>query len=558
MRKMKAVSILAGAVLTMFLGTGINNGGVYAADAECIPGKVYTFSGSQKYPYKDAEEYEESNAENTYGSLLIDEDVVITGEKEGIPSYMIDGDTVSFSYTYTDELLNKKKTQWHLVNDDTGTISNLKLSSNISKGALVLQSSKDGEHWLTDVELTDAFAKMPDGEENFYQANSVQLTNGTYFRVISAYKTGKKVGENKVLTVKTGDKYEYKKHAEVYEFYVCNTDSEKATADNTVSRTLGQTLKTDGGFSGGETIGINDPHYGWELGKFWVSGYTRETKDDQNKPVFLKNVGDQITLWFNLEQDINSLNGKKSLTISDDHSGYDENFQIRKTDMGHGALIIRYTDEQGVKHDPEIYTNFLEASAKTSADTVVKLFEEGDYEVALDYEIKSVPRKIADLEVVPEFTHYHIAFSFSVRNGNCMVYPFDTATGAELSDTSITENGFKLDMARSRYLTIDVQYAAVSESKSKYKEDVRFNRPAKDGDSYEEEGIYTFNVKNLYTGENTKKKIYVGSAPYLKALATNNISVDELNQQLDEGAQLESDGTVQERVFPFAGLGIGD
>ena len=68
--------------------------------------------------------------------------------------------------------------------------------------------------------------------------------------------------------------------------------------------------------------------------------------------------------------------------------------------MGRGTLIIRYTDERGVKHDPEIYTNYLEANAKTSADTVVKLFEEGDYEVALDYEIKKTPRVVAGVEII--------------------------------------------------------------------------------------------------------------------------------------------------------------
>ncbi len=558
MRKMRAVNILAGAALAILINSTMHIGRVYAADPENISGKVYTFKGSQKYPYEDTEDYEVTNSDNTYGDLLIEGDIVTVSEENGVPSYLIDGDTASFSYVYNDDLLKADKTDWHLVNDDSGTISSLKLSSSISKGALILQSSKDGEHWLTDVQLTNAFSKMPDGEQDFYQANDVQLTNGTYFRVISAYKTGRKTGENKILSVKTSDKYEYKKYAEVYEFYVCNTDHEKASADTTLSKTLGTAVKTDAGYSGNGTIGINDPHYGWEIGRFWVSGYTRETQDNNETPVFLKNVGDRITLWFNLDQDISKLNGKSSLTVSNDTNGYDEYFQITRTNMGHGALIVRYTDERGEKHDSQIYTNFLEANATTSADTAVDLFEEGDYEVALDYEIKSVPRKVANVEVVPEFYHYRIAFTFSVRNGNCMVYPFDIETGAELSDTSLTEHGFKLDMARSRYLTIDVQYAAVTESNNRYKEDVRFNRPAKDGDSYEEEGIYTFNVKNLYTGENTKKKIYVGSADYLKAMAVNNISVDELNQLLDEGAQIDSDGTILENAFPFAGLGLGN
>ena len=75
-----------------------------------------------------------------------------------------------------------------------------------------------------------------------------------------------------------------------------------------MSRNLGMLTNTgkDNGYSGENVIGIKDPHYGWEIGRFYVSGYTRETKDDSGNPVFLKNVGDQVTLWFNLGQDIDN------------------------------------------------------------------------------------------------------------------------------------------------------------------------------------------------------------------------------------------------------------
>ena len=236
------------------------------------------------------------------------------------------------------------------------------------------------------------------------------------------------------------------------------------------------------------------------------------------------------------------LHGDDDLSIADDKDGYDQYFQTEKTDMGRGALLIRYTDEKGVKHEPEIYTNYLEANAKTGADTVVKLFEEGDYEVALDYKIKKTPRKVGNVEVVPEYSDYRIAFTFKIRNGNCMVYPFDIATGSELTDEAITEKGFKLDMAKSRYLTIDVQKSVVTEGVNGYVEDVRFNRPAKDGDEFTEEGIYIFNVKNLYTDESTTKTIYVGSTDYMRALSVNKLTVAELNAQIEQGASIDEDG----------------
>lgn len=38
-----------------------------------------------------------------------------------------------------------------------------------------------------------------------------------------------------------------------------------------------------------------------------------------------------------------------------------------------------------------------------------------------------------------------------------MVYPFDTVNKNELTNTSVTENGFYLDLAKSKYLDINVK-----------------------------------------------------------------------------------------------------
>ena len=474
-----------------------------------IAGSVYEFGDGDHYEFDETKGASGTSADNTYGSFSVSGDLTPDTSAEGIPSFLVNSGQISLTYSYTDVLLNVKEEEWHLVDDKTKNVNDIKLDSNIKCGAVILQTSKDGKKWVDDVALTDALKKTPNQNDPFYETKSTQLANGCYYRVIVVYKLGRKVGQNKVLFV-TKDEYEYKKYAEVYEFYLHDTSADKQV-DTSLQKNLGEMVKTenDKGYSGEKELGIKDPHYGWELGQFFVSGYTRETKDDNGNPVFLKNVGDQITLWFNLKQDINELNGDEILSIADENKGYDQFFQTPKIDMGRGTLIIRYTDEQGVKHDPEIYTNFLEANSTTSADTIVRLFEEGDYEVALDYKIKKTPRKLKNIEVIPEYTDYRISFNYSVRNGNCMVYPFDVLTGDELSDGAVTPNGFKLDMAKSRYLTIDVQRSVLNDGPNGPVEDVRFKRPAKDGDEYTDEGIYTFSVKNLYTGESTTKTIYV-------------------------------------------------
>ncbi|MGX8687788.1 MAG: hypothetical protein ACSW8K_08340, partial [bacterium] len=303
-------------------------------------------------------------------------------------------------------------------------------------------------------------------------------------------------------------------------------------------------VKKAGGYVGTKEITSDDPHYGWELGQFFISGYTTNTNDADGNLVFLKNTGDQITLWFNLEQDINCLNGKEELTIEQDEDGFDQYFETEKTDFGRGALIIRYTDHENVKHAPVIYTDYLSASAETGADTVVQTFEEGDYEVALDYQIKNDKRKVWGKSVLPEYGFYRTFFRFSVRNGNCMVYPFDAVTGSELSNSSITPNGFYLDLAKSRYLKINIKKEVLKAGADGLTEDTRFNRPAKDGEKYTEEGVYTITVRNAYTDQKTTKKIYVGTDKLLIAHVNTGLSVGEIKKQVEEGARITEDGRI--------------
>ena len=300
----------------------------------------------------------------------------------------------------------------------------------------------------------------------------------------------------------------------------------------------------DTGFSENNKITEKDPHFGWKLGSFYVDGYTRVTEDKNNDPVFLKNVGDTVTLWFELEQDISKLNGDEMLSIAGDTNGYDEYFGVEKTDMGRGTLIIRHTDYQNHTGDPVIYTDYLAATASQDAAVEVKLCEEGDYEIALDYEIRKDNVDLFGWNPFPSYYNYRIYFRFSVRNGNCMVYPFDVATGSELTNSAITENGFYLDLANSRYLNIDIKKEVRREGAEGLTEDVRFNKPAKDGEQYTDEGIYTITVSNLYTNQTTTKVIYVGTDEVLKAHVVTGLSINDIEYQLSMGATVAADGTL--------------
>lgn len=310
---------------------------------------------------------------------------------------------------------------------------------------------------------------------------------------------------------------------------------------------LGKTVNAglDTGYSEANAIEESDPHFGWSLGSFYISGFTSVQRDN-GTITFLKTTDDKIALHFRLDQDIDCLNGKESLTIANDTDGYDEQLGVKKSEdgFGRGTLIVRQTDYQNAKSEPQVYVDYL-TGIEAGADTEVQLFEEGDYEVIFDYEIKNDVRNVLGLvSVLPEYHDYTIRFSFSVRNGNTMVFLFDTKTGDELTNSAFTENGFAIDLARSRYLDINVKRETLSDNGNDLVEDTRYNGPAKDGEQYTEPGVYTITVSNPSTSQSTEKIICVGDNDVLKAYAKTGYSIKEIQSFKQQGAFITDTGDI--------------
>lgn len=504
-----------------------------------IAGKIYEFDKDSHYEFHEGGTSEQTTDENTYGTFYISGNVAVKGTKSGVPSYEVSDGGLSLFYNYGDTKLNANEDAWHLIDDKSDKVADMKLDSDIMKGTIILQTSKDRKNWVDVETIYNAFSDTPIRTSYIYSATEVELINGCFYRAIIVYELRIRTEDSNFLFINT-DKYDYKKYAEVYEFYAHTNSGDSDVVDPNQIYSLGNKVRVENfdGYVGEELIKQGDSHYGWELGNFFVSGYTDEVVKDDGSVVFLKNVGDQVTLWFRLNQNIDGLNGNEKLSITADTEGYDQYFETPKMNFGRGVLIIRYTDHNNVKAEPILYTNYLEANASVGADTKVQLFEEGDYEVALDYEVTSD-------ELIDKVGHYRIFFKFSVRNGNCMVYPFDVATGSELNNSSMTGNGFRLDLALSRYLKINIKREILKDSADGLVEDTRFNGAAKDGAEYTDEGIYTISVSNEYTGQLTTKKIYVGTNNILKAHMTTGLSIPEINDLVAEGATIFEDGTIQ-------------
>lgn len=518
-----------------------------------VNGKVYEFDKDRHYMLAEATKQSQTTADNAYGSLCLMGEIVDISSTDGVAAYKVDNDNLAFTYTYTNKKLAAPADQWHIIDDKSKKVDTLTLDENILKGTIIVQTSKDLKTWVTVNAIQNVFADEKTTSADLYVTKDIQQDNGCYYRVLVVYKLERQTEQKNVLFVDTS-KYETKKVAEEYIFYIYNSTTGADAADPNQTYKLGDAVKADqfDGYWGEKPIKKGDPHYGVNLGQFFVSGYTDNVTDTDGNIVFLKNVGDKVTLWFRLNENIDGFSKNSKVSVTADANGSDQYFQIDPTNFGRGTLIIKYTDYHNTSPEPQVYTNYLEANATVGADTTVRLCEEGDYEVALDYEL-------TEDKLIDSIGHYRIFFNFSIRNGNCMVYPIDLATGGELTNSSMTENGFRLDLARSRYLKVNVKREQLAKGADGLTEDIRFNGPAKDGAEYKDEGIYTITVTNQYTKQSTEKRIYVGTNPVLRAYMTTGISISEINSLVAKGATINPDGTIVQAIsddnFEPAGKG---
>ena len=93
-------------------------------------------------------------------------------------------------------------------------------------------------------------------------------------------------------------------------------------------------------------------------------------------------------------------------------------------------------------------------------------------------------------------------------------------------------------------MDINIKKEVLNEGANGLVEDARFNRPAKDGEEYTEEGIYTIPSKNRYTNQETKKRIYVGTNDILKAVAATDKPYNVVKDYIASGAKVESNGAI--------------
>ena len=510
-----------------------------------LQGTVYEYDADRDYKMSSNFYIGRTSELETLGQLSVTGNMTASGSGS-IPVLELDSsDTFTVSYTFCNALFNDDKFNWHIKDDSCSEVDGVKLGGRIGTGAIVIETSYDRENWTVAEKYLDIL-KIPEGsfDSRSYSVDKMQLTEGCYFRVIVAYKLEIQVDDTRFWFIDTSDK-DVKRVAEVYEFYAGESSSEDYGIVANGNKHYVGSLAAAGdhsGYSGSQPVAQGDIHDGWKIGSFYLSGYSEILDDD----ILVKSPTEGVSLWFNLSQfDLARLHGDDSLSISSDTEGSDSYFGISGADFRRGALIVRRTDKDGEVGEPKVTADFLGTIDTPFSDKLVQVFDEGDYEVALDYRINK-DRFIFDRQY-----DYRIFFKFRVRSSGCSISLTDSATGGTLDDAFYTENGFKLTSPSSDYLKVKVSYSRWTEKENGYTETRIFDRlPTKD-ELFEEEGIYTVTAVNPTTdpeGDHPYiKRIYTGTDDVLKAYASGknpDMTVNMIAECLELGGTVAEDGTV--------------
>lgn len=524
--------------------------------------KSVTLTGTA-YDLGEDDKYEIAKAQATTDSasrFYVKGDIGAVSTKNGFTSYGVNSGNLDIMVDkdFGAELFEQpESTEWHIITDKGKKVDSTSLTQSIGSGAIIVQTSRDGKTWINCDTVTDFYSNMDtmnhsssagDSINAFYRTTNVQLTNGCYYRIIVAYKLQREVDPSNVWFVEI-KQTEEKERIEIYQFYAYDTTVNQAETLSTKNAyEFGDVYRVDSqdGFSNPTLIKGDDPHIDWSVGKFYVSGYT-DVIMDNGVPVFLKVPGDRAALWFNLEQEIDKCNGRTDVKINYIESGSDIYFGTPVIkDFGRGALIVRKTDKEN-KKERQIYTNYLEASATVGANTRVDLFEEGDYEVALDYQLHYDKPFVFGTTTTKTLT-YRIFFKFKVRNGDISVFLRDVDTNQFITNANVAEHGFYIDVAQSQYLNMTIKREVLTDSLDGLVQDTKFSGVAKEGRHYTDEGIYTVTVKNLATGDSVTKRVYVGNRDILLAHMKTGLSISEINERLAAGATIDANGSIIDPV----------
>lgn len=211
------VLLLASVLAVVVLASGVES---KKSNMISIDATIYEFDEDNAYEISSASAVNMmSFGKKQLGYLTINGEVTDTSSYRNKIAYGVsDNSQISFSYSYDGSLMSDNKDEWHLINDKGTDVDGFHLSGSIGKGVMMVQKSNDGITWMDATNpVVDFYSSNMSGKENFYTTDGTDIAQGMFYRVFIAYKT----------TIRTqkgflgiGDKWDTRKHVELYEFYL--------------------------------------------------------------------------------------------------------------------------------------------------------------------------------------------------------------------------------------------------------------------------------------------------------------------------------------------------
>ena len=145
-----------------------------------LTGMVYQFEKNSEYEVDSSQPTYKSESIQTLGKLSITGDISQEYVKDNFTAYEIaDGSVISLQYKYESYLKNAIKTEWHLAEDSKNVVNKVDLGDHIDYGAIILQTSFNGEKWFTAKSYRNVTGDITFNEDN--GINDIQLVNGCFY-----------------------------------------------------------------------------------------------------------------------------------------------------------------------------------------------------------------------------------------------------------------------------------------------------------------------------------------------------------------------------------------
>lgn len=372
-----------------------------------------------------------------------------TSTHNDYPAYGMSGQQVSLFL----KLNEIPSGDWTLENDKWGKKEKEKINNvatgEIGKGALVIQTSKDGKTW-SDVEMgryanglyTTDYATHYAGNENvlIYTPAGIDVLNGIYIRVLFAYQLNNKGAKD------TRD------YVEEYAFYLCSNELDAVTfhnlsVANQVSEMLGEADET--------TVELYQAAETMLSGAGTTTGFQIDTRLNPTVSFEVKRNGTRVgqsgtTIFMETgKYDItltSAVGTTKNVTLYVDRQTneealamyFGENFLTGKRIFAEGEYPV-YEAEQVRYHVPAITKEFLPVYGTILNETTGSVIEIERSRTAKDGALMEAGDYVAQFTTNPAYSEDETSGDARVFTFRFRVIPAGTAPGPVVNQKSLNE-----------------------------------------------------------------------------------------------------------------------